>query len=203
MASISVDIKRNFTDARMAKQLPFAAAKALTQTAKDAQKDILGGLPDHFTLRGNWFNPSNKFGIKIQPATKTDLVARVGTMADWLIIQEEGGTKKPRGSNLAIPTENVRRNKKDIIQKSQRPRALGSKAFILKIKRAGANQGHSIIFTRKGKGKRSELVALYNLTKQAKIRRNSGVIDPGLKSIVQNLNRNFMNALEFAMKTAK
>jgi len=78
MAVVSVNIKKNYTDAKMAKQLPFALAKGLTDTAKDAQKDILGNLSDVFTLRGNWFNPSNKFGIKIQPATKTNPIAKVG-----------------------------------------------------------------------------------------------------------------------------
>jgi len=44
---------------------------------------------------------------------------------------------------------------------------------------------------------------MYGLEKSATIKKRSGVIEPGIKSINRNLNRNILKALDFAMKTAK
>jgi hypothetical protein len=82
----------------------FGTAMGLTKTAKDGQSAVLGALKGTFTLRGSWFQPGNKFGIKIKAATKDDLSAEVRTMADWLKIHEDGGIKhayqrKARGSD--------------------------------------------------------------------------------------------------------
>ena len=46
-------------------------------------------------------------------------------------MQETGGNKVPRNKHIAIPTEQVRRTKGDLIVKSQRPFAL-KKAFHMK-----------------------------------------------------------------------
>ena len=72
------------------KQAVFATAVALTNTAKDAQADVLDSLAQTFTLRGKWFAPSNKFGIKVKTARKDDLQSAVYTDADWLIPHETG-----------------------------------------------------------------------------------------------------------------
>lgn len=182
----------------MGKQLPFAIAKGLTQTAKDAQSEILSELPNKFTIRGTWSNPRNKFGVKIKPATKTKQTASVGTNADWLKLQETGGVKIPKGENIAIPTENVRRTKRQIIQRSQRPKALrGKRDVVLKTNRG------AVLFQRKYKGKRSKLVALYNLEPRARIRRVSPIIEPATRTVRSRLKPNFMNAFSEAMKSAK
>jgi hypothetical protein len=195
---IRVSVRRNFTEARMARQLPFATAVALTKTAQEAQKETIDTLDDKFTIRTGWAKPSNKFGIKIKPAKKTNLVAVVGTDADWLEKFETGKDKLPRGRNLAIPTGNVRRTKRDLIQKSQRPNALRSKrTFVLKTKSG------NVLFQRKFKGKRSQIIALYNLEKRARIRRNSPVYDPVKRIVVRNLGRNFTRALADALKNAR
>lgn len=195
---MSIKVTKNFRHASIAKQLPFAIAKALTQTAKDAQSAILGELPQKFTIRGTWSNPKNKYGVKIKPATKTKQTAEVGTNADWLKLQETGGVKTPKGENIAIPTANVRRTKRQIIQRSQRPRALrGKRDIVLKTKRG------AVLFQRKYKGKRSTLVPLYNLEPRARIRRVSPIIEPAKRTVRLRFKANFINALADAMKTAK
>lgn len=182
----------------MSKQLPFGIARGLTKTVKGAQSEILSTVPREFTVRGNWLKPSNKFGIKIKPATKRDLTAEVGTNADWLKLHESGGTKKPSGSNIAIPTVNVKRTKRDIIRRAQRPNALrGKRDVVLKTKKG------AVLFQRKFKGKRSKLVPLYNLESRARIRQNSTVKKPGLKFIRRHLVRNISESLNDAMKNAK
>jgi hypothetical protein len=197
MINISATVKKNFTFAAIAKQTIFATAVALTATAKDAQNAVIDELPKTFTIRGGWSQPSNKFGIKVKTAKKSDLTAVVGTMADWLELHESGGTKTPRGANIAIPTTNVRRNKKEIIVRSNRPRNL-PKAFILTTK-----AGNKVIFTRKGRGKKKTLVALYNLEPRANIRKQSTFYEPIQKAVDKNLHKNFEQALIKALKTAK
>lgn len=182
----------------MARQLPFATAVALTKTAQEGQKEVVDTLDDKFTIRTGWAKPSNKFGIKIKAAKKTNLVAEAGTDADWLEKFETGKDKLPRGNNLAIPTANVRRTKKDLIRRAQRPNALRSKrTFVLKTKSG------NVLFQRKFKGKRSQIVALYNLEKRARIRRNSPVYQPVKNIVARNLGRNFTRAFADALRTAK
>jgi hypothetical protein len=123
MIEISVKLDRvlldRLTDLHK-KQIPFALARALTWTAQEAQKDIKDKLPSQFTLR-------NKFiqgGIQITPATKAGLVSEVGSITDFMGLQQEGGDKSPRvGKHLAIPV-NVKGTAKGIIKKENRPRAL-------------------------------------------------------------------------------
>lgn len=182
----------------MAKQVKFATAVALTNTAKDGQKEVISTLEQTFTLRGKWFQQSNKFGIKIKSAKKDDLQSAVYTNADWLLTHETGDDKLPRGNSLAIPTDNVRRNKKDIVIRSNRPRNVKN-SFVLISKKTG----HKILFTRKGRGKNKKLVALYNLTARAHIRKQSTVIEPIQKIVQQRLFKNYEVALRKALTTAK
>lgn len=198
MLDISARVKSEFSGAKFAKQAVFASAVALTQTAKDGQNEVLSTLPDTFTLRGKWFAPSNKFGIKIKTARKDDLQSAVYTDADWLLPHETGEDKLPRGNSLAVPTDNVRRNKRDIIIRSNRPRNVKN-SFILVSKKTG----HKILFTRKGRGKNKHLVALYNLTTRSRIRKQSTVIEPVQKIVERNLFKNYEIALRRALETAK
>lgn len=194
---ISINVK--LTGERFDKQIPFAVALALTSTAKDAQSEVQKSLEGAFTLRNNWHKPSNKFGIRVKTAKKTDLVASVHTEADWLELHEDGGTKTPtKGKELAIPTENVRRNKRQMIQKSQRPGALrGKRDFVLNTKKG------RVLYQRRGKGKRSKLVALYNLEPRAIIRKQSTFFEPIERTVARVLQSNFNDALERAYATAK
>lgn len=196
MTFVSIKVTKNFTNAQIAKQLPFATARTLTQTAKDAQDEILHTLPQTFTLRGVWFKPRNKFGIKIRPATKRDLEAETGTNADWLELHETSGVKRPRGSHLAIPTENIRRLKSGKISKVNRPRNL-KRSFVLQTKNG------RVLFQRKFKGKRSHIVALYNLEKRAKIKKQSTVIEPATRTIKARINMNFEKFMTEALRTAR
>jgi hypothetical protein len=159
--------------ASIIKQINYGTARGLTEIAKDGQKAVLGSLKGTFTLRGGWFNPSNAMGIKIKIAKPTDMASEIRTRADWLDIHEKGGTKKGRSGRLAIPTANVRRNKRDIIARANRPAALRNKrTFVIKTSKG------DVLFQRKYKGKRSQIVALYNLEQAARIRRQSTFEEP-------------------------
>ena len=158
------------------KQFRFALASTLTAVAKEAQKEVVKAIDNRqggaFTVRNNWTAQSNKFGVKVQPATKTDLSATVGTAADWLIPHEEGEDKTPtKGKHIAVPTKRVRRTKRDIISRAQRPRNLKRSFIVLR------KDGDLWLYMRSTK-KRYPIVAMYKLTGRARIR-----ITPPLMSL--------------------
>lgn len=81
-------------------QIPFATALALTWTAKDARKALVGGLSEHFTIRSRWTAGS----IRFQGATKSRPVAEIGSVAPYMELQAKGGTKVPqKGKQVGVP----------------------------------------------------------------------------------------------------
>ena len=85
-----------------ARQVPFAIAKALTLTARDARQDVMDKLPaiidrpTPFTLRG----------IGYKPANKTNLTAEVfirDVQATYLAKLIKGGTEMPKKRALVEP----------------------------------------------------------------------------------------------------
>lgn len=179
-------------------QIAKVTALALTKTAQDAQTAVTESLPKNFTIRTPWWKKSSKFGIKVRPAEKSDATptAEVGTNADWLALHEQGGTKQRRGAgkNLAIPTANVRRTKRDIIQRGSRPRKL-KRAFVITLK-----DGREALFQRKGRRKKSTLHFMYLLQPKAKIEERNTVIDPAVKAIGATIHKNFYIAMDKVIK---
>jgi hypothetical protein len=141
----------------MPKQLVFAIADSLTKTAKRAQKEIPPELERVFTVRGDWYLPSRKNGIRIKFAKKTDLEAAVYTMADWLLEAEgyHGGVKTPDkgGTNLAEPdVEHTRHGIRNKIARAEKARLLlqnAKRTHAFKIK---GKYGGQLIFQRIGLG---------------------------------------------------
>lgn len=191
-------------DTQLDKQATFAVASALTLTAKESQTAIIKSLESTFTIRNNWDKPSNAIGVRIQPATKNSLVAVVGTAAGFLekFLRGDPGSfvlKTPRGEFLAIPTKNVRRTKRDLIQKSQRPQALiGKRDFIIKTSR-----GVRVLFQRRGRGKNSKLIALYVLVPRAKIKQQDVFFGVTERLFQKRFGAIYAQQLEKALKTAK
>ena len=184
-----------FLDDLSKSQLPYATARALTMTAKDVQTEIIRTLPNRFILRSNWYQQSNALGFRVKSATKNNLSAIVGTAADWMPLQEEGGTKIPRGKMLALPSLNVRRNKREKIVKSQRPRALlaSGKAFI---------KG-DVIYLRYGGKKNKHLRLMYTLQPKADVHAALHFLETGKKIIDQKFNQNFGTAMNDALRTMR
>jgi hypothetical protein len=125
------------------RQIPFAASQACNDTARDVQQwTINERLPEAFTLRSRgapWWRPGTRMGFNITFARKTNLQAIIGSRAEWLKLQEEGGTKQRAGS-LAIPTLEWK-PKTEIMSRAKKPKRVlrskvaGAKAF--KAKRGG------------------------------------------------------------------
>ncbi len=85
------------------RQLPFAVAKALTATAKDAQRAVTAELPRVFDRP----NPFTMRAIAIRSANKQNQKAVVYVrekQAQYLQLEVEGGVRRPRGRALALPS---------------------------------------------------------------------------------------------------
>lgn len=181
------------------KQFRFALASALTATAKKAQAATIADIRETFSVRTQWLNPTNAMGIKALPASKDDLTAAVATRAEWLVDHESGQDRVPQGhAHRAVPTINVRRTKRQLIQKSQRPRNLKDKAFKVTLKNGG-----EAIFARVGRGKAKRLVMLYYLIKRAQIDKESTVGEQTVKAFDRHFNNEFAARFAAALRSAK
>lgn len=177
------------------RQVTFALASSLTAVAKEGQAAVVKDLQGTFTLRGQWFKPSNRFGIKITPAKKTQLFSEVKTAADWLALHEAGGTKTPDGRHIAIPTGLVRRTKRQVIARAQRPRNL-KRAFLVE------GRGGPVLVQRTTK-KPYPIVPLYGLERSAKVRKQSTVFEPTFLVVTRRFGEIFYRQLKRALETAK
>ncbi|EHL97720.1 hypothetical protein HMPREF9946_04003 [Acetobacteraceae bacterium AT-5844] len=84
------------------KQVPFAAAQALNETAQMAQISVRRQLPSIFDRP----TPFTMNAIGIQRATKGRLEARVfvkDKQAEYLKVQEDGGTRIPKKRAILLP----------------------------------------------------------------------------------------------------
>jgi hypothetical protein len=191
-------VSNTFNAANINKQMDFGTAVGLTRTAKRGQQAVLGALRGTFTLRGSWFQQQNKFGIKITPATKTSLKSAVHTQADWLLSHEEGKDKTPTsGSNIVVPTDQVRRNKRFIIPRGQRPKGLGTKAFVLQTKHG------PVLAQRISRGKRKGLIVLYGLERSVRIKKHSTFYEPIEQQVKRFLKHDVAEGISYAWRTAR
>jgi hypothetical protein len=182
------------------RQVPFATAAALTDTAKDGQSGVQDSLSRRFTLRNNYV----RSGIRITPATKATMMAVVGSLEPFMEKQETGGTKTARDhSRVAVPVE-AKRSKRDLIPKGQRPGALRGKPKVLawkgsNILRRGGAFG---ILERVGKA-RYPLRILYWLKRGVHVKPRLG-FKPTVEDIVhRRFGPHFVRRLEEAKATAR
>lgn len=191
---MSIEVSKNIRKLfNLDKQIIFAAAQSLTEVAKESQTAVIADIEQTFTTRGKWYLPSNKFGIRVKAAKKNDLTSEVKTAADWLALHETGGTKTPQGKHLAVPTDNVRRTKRQIITRSQRPKNL-KRSFVIQT------ASGPVLFQRRGKKK---IVAVYDLEPKVKIKKESTVIEPTRRTVQQRFDAIFEKNLAKAVQTAK
>ena len=210
------------------RQLPYAMKLGLNRTAEEiqsAQRDHLGQV---FTIRRPWVL---QHGIKIGKgdfATKGKLsvTIMVNPEADFLIKFEDQTVKTPHGRALAlaIPID-ARRNKADIVQSSQRPRAFQFRNARSSVStRTTLYQGNNntfliqkpdgtgAIFQRMGRarkgGKRApgqdpRLKLLYLLRPQAHIKPVLDFYEIGKRVGDERFAINMQGMLAYAIKTAK
>ena len=108
-----------------ARQIPFATAGALNDTAFAVRKQVVERTyPRSFEVRNRSF-PRTAF--RVEKANKRKLQAAVydRTESEWLSRQAFGGRKRaPGGGLVAIPTDAVRRTARGRVSAAQRPGAI-------------------------------------------------------------------------------
>jgi hypothetical protein len=181
----------------IAKQLPFATALALTRTAKEVQREEIAHIRTAFTVRGSWLREGGRFGVGVTPASKENLVAVIESRAPWLEAHEEGTTRTPEGAHFAIPQKDIRRTKTQVIARSQRPKAL-KRAFKVETKK-----GVPLLVQRIGRGKRSIVRVMYQLTGRARIAPRLRFVETGRVVVERVWQRIFSDALDRAIRTAR
>jgi len=179
-------------------QLPFAMAKGLTMTAQDVQTEIIKDLPQRFTLRTKWYQKNTPYGFKITAAKKNKLVSSIFTKAPWIQDFEEGATRTPQGQTFAVPTGAVRRSKRLLIPKGQKPRQILHKTRPGFIKAIGSKAG--IFYSRT---KNSKIALLYVLIKKAVIKPRLGFGKTAKQVVNARFTGNMIKAFNNAIKTAR
>jgi hypothetical protein len=177
---------RNMDDAAR-RHVPFAIARALTWTARDAQTDVRDELPKQFTLRNSWV----KNGIRITPASKASPQAVVGSLEPFMERQETGGAKRSRGGHrIAVPKAKPSR----VIPRAQRPAAVRNKPRVFTVKTAnGAG-----IFRRQGK-QRYPLQLLYWLKRGVQVKPAFGFKGTTGTTVQDRFGPNFIESVSQAM----
>lgn len=211
-AKISISTQGN---PNLDKQTTFALASSLTMVAKEAQTAVRDAIEGNFTIRTNW-DKAGPYAVKVQPATKQNLAAVVGTAADWLkkFMREDAGgvviNSPTHGHFLAVPTTNVRRTKRQIIKAMERPRALRGKGdIVLPLKKGGGfvllqHVGpRARLSARNPKYANSGLVALYILTPVARIKQHDVLFGPTLKVFEKRFAAILAQQIQKALATAR
>lgn len=202
------DTLKNLT-ALEQKQLPFALSLALNNVAIDAQLALRDHFSEVFTIRRPSF--VLKQGAKIfKFSSKRDLsvVMGVDDKADFLTKFERGDVKKPtQASSLAIPVD-VRRNKRDLITRGNRPRQLldrlGQKRGAGGVFRLTHREGKLVpgIYQRTGRGGRGGVKLLFASTPKAQtppVLKFAFVIG---KTVEKKFQLNFDKAMARALATS-
>lgn len=200
-------VKRFLTDVQK-KQIPFATARAITQTLQVASKDVRAQLdkdirrPVPFTRRG----------FRVDGANKVNLTGRLFILpkqAQYLRWQIFGGVRTPKGIALALrPAKaapgDLRLNKFGNLPQSQQARAQLSKGAISATINGVAGVWRPPKKTKTGKlrkGARMKLLLAYE--KQATYRKKFRFFERGQNSIRVNWPRTFHRSFKQALRFAR
>ncbi|MEM9369544.1 MAG: hypothetical protein AAGA26_00170 [Pseudomonadota bacterium] len=191
------------------REIPFATTLSLTWTAKDAQRDVQERLPERFTIRRSWVAK----GIRIKPARKSTSIARiaseVGTVDDFMGLQEEGGTKRARSGRLAVPY-GARKTRTSVTPRSKWPGAMLKKRGVFT---APVKPGSRVLAVWKRRGRRrtmsrgasrgqrkQPIVLQYVLTNSVRVRERWQFREGVARTVDQRLAVNFAKGFDRATR---
>lgn len=178
-------------------QIPFATALALTKTAQDAQLEVRRGLKSHFTIRNNFVEK----GILFSAAKKDTMTAAVFSRDDFMVLQEKGGTKTPRGRSISVPMD----SKSGIVKRGKRPRDLQGSAGVFRA-RIGGVDGLWQRLQRRSRAKKAAghfLKLLFVFKPSVPVRARFQFAATVTKVVRDRIGRQVALAVEVAMRTAR
>ena len=219
--TINLDPLLKSLDELQRKNLPYAQAVALNNTAFQAKDALIADLPDRFDLRSKRIAK----GFRVEKAHKKQAIPQASVMHldNWMTIHEFGGDKQPNKSkNMSVPAAEVQakgraasgkigeRWKASAMRRTQGfadPVVAGSmggrgkkgkgnpKAFLMTSK-----DGERRIVRRTSRGgHRYDLIDLYYLKPKVKIEARWEYMDTVKGIAAHNLGMNFQRALAIAV----
>ena len=184
----------------LASQIPFALAGALNASAEVARRELAEQVwPEHVEARNRSFLRA-ALSTKGTRATKRNLRVviydRLGRGS--LLLHDRGGTKKPRGKALAVPSAELqgRRSGKGV-PKGLRPRNLPATGP------SGAFVKGDVLYQRVGTGKSRGLKLMYVLKPSAPIRADVPFHAAFATAMRRTMPIQFRLAMRKAMATAR
>lgn len=222
--TINLDPLLKSLDALQRKNLPYAQAVALNNTAFQAKAALISDLPDRFDLRSKRI----ACGFRVEKANKKQAIpqATVYHLDNWMTIHEFGGDKEPaKSKRMSIPATEVQskgRTSSGKIGNRWKASAMRRSAGFADPAEAGKQGGRG----KKGKGNpkaflmtskdgerrivrrtsrggnRYDLIDLYYLKPKAKIEARWGYMDTVTGIAAHNLGMNFQHALAAAVASS-
>lgn len=176
-------------------QLPYAAALALAAVAREVEKDVRDSLPSVFDKP----TPFTQRGPGSRGATKRSLTAEVfvrDRQAQYLALQEMGGTRKPEGGKALTLPVGVRVNQYGNIPHKAlaRLKASSKEVFVGQVRGIGG------FWQRRGRG-RVKLLAAFRA--EAKYQPRFGYWERVTAEVKAGLPRHLGAAMARAMATAR
>lgn len=179
-------------------QVPFAFSMALNDTAFQVRKQIVEVTFNRdFTVR----NPSFARALfrTGDKATKRNLLTSVGQVAlrggdrGYIETHAEGGTKTPRGRNIAVPLKpgNVRTST-GRVKSTKKPRNLKN-SFFRNVK------GNTVLFERKKKN----IEAVYVLQKSAPIPKRFDFYEDAMMKATEVFSGAFGSSMDKAIRSSR
>lgn len=184
----------------LSKQLPFAMSQALNSTAFDIRKQIVDRTyPQSFNVKNKRF--ANAM-FRVEKASKRKLSAAVFDRLgkDYMAMQAEGGTKLPRGRNIAIPGRANQRTSTGKIPRARQPRQIIASGKAYKTTLRGGQQA---IVQPQGRGKVKRLKVMYVLEQTARIPKRFDFYEDANTVSRRKFDKNFSKAFARAKATAK
>lgn len=176
------------------KQVPFATAKALTDTAKDVQRELNTAIDQAFDRPV----PFTQKAIGMTFANKATLTSRVfvkDIQAAYLGLQISGGTRTPKGRALVIPGSLLPLNQYGNIPKGK-VKALLARSDVF----SGTVRGVAGLWQRQKKGS-PKLLILWE--PKAEYRKRFPFLDVSKREVERKLLPNFRAAIAAAIATAR
>jgi len=188
------------------RQTPYAQAKALTATAKDAQTVVRYRLDDDLTIRTHWIAR----GIRIRPATKTNLSAEVGSVDYFMLAQGVGGKRAAKSDHgIAVPMVGrglPRATIKSTTRPSRWPGALMQKKrsiFIGDPFGTGTEGLWEKVVKGRGKARKPGLRLLYSFVDEAQIPERWHLLQTVEEVVAERWFDHAESAIREALDTAK
>lgn len=182
------------------RQVPYATSVALNDVAFQVRKHIVDVTwPGSVEVKNTRFIGA---ALRVKKANKRTLTAAVFDRLGRASLSKhvKGGTKRPRGSSIAVPTDEVKRTGSGKVRRSQTPRTVLGKPRGFRTR---LRSGTEVIGERVGSKRSGRVKILYTLHPSTRIRGRFPFYRDAERVARRRFPGLFKRALERAIATAR